>query len=116
VKQATKAALWSALVFPGVGHIYLKRYVAGAALCGVSFAALYYLFAQVMTQAMAISDKIRSGAVAPDVQAITGLVSRQAAGADPQLLNLAATILTVCWLVGIVDAYRVGRRQDLGDA
>jgi len=109
VKKSTKAALLSAFVFPGVGHIYLKKYVAGILLAGVSFAAVYYVIAKTVEMAVEISEKIQSGDVPLDVGAITDLVSQQSGGADAKTLNIAMTALVICWLIGIVDSYRAGR-------
>lgn len=58
---------------------------------------------------MQITEQIQSGDVSLDVAAITELVLRQSTGADAQMLNIAAVTLTICWLIGIVDAYRIGR-------
>lgn len=109
MKKSTKAALLSAFVFPGAGHIYLKKYVAGILLAGVSFAAVYYVIAKTVEMAVEISEKIQSGDVPLDVGAITDLVSQQSGGADAKMLNIATTALVICWLIGIVDSYRAGR-------
>jgi len=44
--------------------------------------------------------------------AIAELVSRQSTGPEMQLLNIATAVLVVCWLVGIVDSYRLGHMLD----
>lgn len=115
MKKSTKAALLSALVFPGVGHFYLKKYKAGLILAGVSFAAIYFLIAKAVESAAEISEKIQSGAVPLDAEAITKLVSQQPAGADAQMMNIATIALVICWVIGIVDSYRAGRALKKGD-
>jgi hypothetical protein len=115
MKKSTKAALLSAFVFPGVGHLYLKKYMSGVLLAGASFAAIYYLIAKSVERAFEISEKIQSGDVPLDVQAITALVTQQTSGTDVILLNIATTALFVCWLIGIIDSYRVGRVRDKND-
>ena len=112
MKISMKAALLSALVFPGVGHIYLRRIVPGLALAGTSLAAVAYLVNNAFETALRISEQIQSGAVPIDMQAITELVSSQSSGADVMLQNLATAALIICWLFGIFDAYRVGRLRD----
>ena len=112
MKVSTKAALLSAFVFPGIGHIYLKKYAAGALLTAVSFAAIYYLVSNAVERAFEISEKIQSGDVQLDIDEITKLVSQQSTGAEVQLLNIATIALLICWLIGIIDAYRVGRVRD----
>lgn len=115
MKISTKVALLSAFVFPGVGHIYLKKYIAGALIAGVSFVAIYYLISNAVERAFEISEKIQSGDVLLDIEAITVLVSQQSSGADVQLLNIATTALIICWLFGIIDSYRVGCERDKND-
>lgn len=68
-----------------------------------------------MEQAFAISDKILSGETQLDIQAITEQVAQQSGGADAQLLNVATIALCLCWLIGIIDAYRIGRIHDKKD-
>ena len=43
MKKSTKAALLSAFVLPGAGHIFLKKYIPGVALVGASLGGIYYL-------------------------------------------------------------------------
>ncbi len=112
MKKSTKAALLSAFVFPGVGHIFLKKYISGVALVGVSVAALYYLIAKTVERALEITEAIQRGEVQLDVTAIAELVSKQSIGTDAHLLNIATAAFLICWLIGIIDAYRVGCVQD----
>jgi len=115
VKKSTKAALLSGLVFPGLGNLYLKRWLSGIVLAGIAGYALYLIVTVVMGIALDVSVKIESGAVSSDTDAITVLVSQQLAAVE-QLTNNASLALAVCWIVGIVSAYWMGRAQDLADA
>lgn len=112
MKKSMKAALLSAFVFPGAGHIYLKKYIPGVVLIGASLVGSYYLISKTVERAFRIVEKIQSGAVQMDVAAITELVSKQSTGYEAQLLNIATVVIIICWLVGIIDSYRVGRVQD----
>jgi len=107
-----KAALLSALVFPGLGHFLLKKYVPGAALAGTALAGLFFLIAKTLERALQITEKLQSGEIQLDAATITELVSKQAAGSDAQPMNIAVAVLFISWIVGIVDSYRVGRAQD----
>ena len=112
MKKATKAALLSAFVLPGAGHLYLKRYVPGSILAGVSLVAVYYLVATTVERALKIAEKIQSGAVQLDATTVTELVSQQSAGTDSQIVNIATLAIIICWVIGIIDSYRVGRMRD----
>ena len=77
-----KAALLSAFVFPGVGHLYLKKYIHGVILIGVSLVGSYYVISKTVERALKIVEKIQSGAVQLDVTAVTELVSKQSTGLE----------------------------------
>jgi hypothetical protein len=112
VKKLTKAVLLSAFVFPGLGHLYLKKRLTGSVLVGASFAAIYYLMSKVVENALLISEKIQSGDVPLDAVAISELLSKQSTGAESQLQNIATAVFVICWLIGIIDSYRLGSAQD----
>ena len=116
MRKSTTAVLLSAFVFPGAGHLYLRRYVTGTVLAGGAGAALYYLLSQAWERALDISAKIQSGDVDLDVGVISDLLSRQPIEASAQWVGLATIGLTAFWLIGIVDSYRVGRIRDSSDA
>ena len=116
MKKPTKAALLSAFIFPGVGQVYLKKYTTGILLAGTSFAAMYYLIAKTIESALEISEKIQRGDLQLDIQAITALMSQQPSSTDTQALNFATAVLFICWLIGIVDAYRAGRAREKNQA
>lgn len=111
MKRSTKAALLSGLVFPGIGHLYLKRYVHGVILSGGAASALYYIVSGVVSTALEVAEKIQGGGVPLDIGAITELVSQQSSGAE-QPTNVAMIALVVCWVVGVADSYRQGRAYE----
>ena len=112
MKKSIKAALLSALLFPGVGHVFLKRYIPGVVLIGASFSGIYYLTSKMVERALQITDKILSGDIQMDAAAIAELVSKQPIDAEAYLVNIAAAVFFICWIIGTIDAYRVGRVQD----
>lgn len=112
MSQALKAALFSAFIFPGSGQFLLKKHIRGALLAGVSILCLWVLLSTALEKAEEISRKIQSGEIPLDITRITEEVSRLAAGSGTQQAEIATYVLLICWLVGIVDAYWVGRSQD----
>lgn len=112
MKKSTSAVLLSAFLFPGMGHVYLKKYVTGIVLAGISFASIYYLVSKAIDIAVEISKKIEAGEVLLDESAISQLATQFSNTNDAQIMNIATTVFIICWLVGIVDAYRLGRLQD----
>jgi len=96
------------MVFPGSGHLLLKKYQTGVGLMLIAAIALSVLVYNMFQRAAEIVDKIQSGEVQPDVLAISEMLSR----ADTQVMRLATTVLLIVWLIGIVDVYRISRKQD----
>lgn len=107
MNKPIKAALLSALVFPGAGHIFLKKKFRGIAFAGISFVCLYVLVAEIFKGAMQIAEKIQRGEIAPNAAEITELAIHQAS-AQPS--SNVSVLLIVCWLASILDAYRLGWR------
>lgn len=112
MKKTEKAIVLSALIFPGSGHFFLKRYFIGSLLGSVALVATYFLVSGMINKALELADKIKRGEIPPDIAVITELVSNQSSGAELQSLNTAMIILLVAWLVGIADSYRIGRQLD----
>ena len=105
MKPSIKAALISALVFPGLGHFALKRRARGCCFLVPSVLAILYLLRVAATRANAMLAQIDSGALALDAQAISGQLS--APGPQSTLVTLATVVLAVCWVGSIVDAFLI---------
>lgn len=112
MKQSYKAALLSALVFPGGGHFLLKHHRTGALLAALSAACLVALIQRALAIAQTISDRILSGEVAPDIDRIMAEVSAQSAANASNTVSIATWLLVACWIGGSIDAFRLGRRAD----
>ena len=112
MKKSIKASLISAFVFPGAGHIYLKKYFPGLLLVGVSSLGIYYLILNMVEKALQIVEKIQLGHVQADATAINQLLSNQSTGSESALLSIATIAIAICWRIGILDSYRIGSGQD----
>lgn len=112
MKRSTKAALLSGLVFPGIGHLYLRQRLRGAILVLGALIAFAVIVTVSVNQALRVVDKITSGEVAPDTAAITQLIENSATASDDLAVNIALLVLGACWLAGIVDSWRLGVRSD----
>ena len=107
--RSGKAALLSALIYPGIGHLYLRQFARGWVLIAITSISLGYIVAQLVGAAMDIADRMISGSVATDTDTLTGLLMEQISGG---LYPVAAWSIAICWLWGVVDAYRIGRGQE----
>lgn len=113
-KRAQKAALWSALVFPGAGHLFLKMYAHGLVLLGSTVIAIVYIVHNLLSRGLVeqvnnLVYKALDGELSPDPDAIAKLLDL---GPDPVTLDVASWLIVGCWIYGIVDSYRQGARMD----
>jgi hypothetical protein len=109
MKNSVKGALLSGLVFPGLGQIALKHYWRGFALVVAVMAGLYIMIVTALQQAYAVLDVIETEGGMPDSETI-----RQAAAAsDSPMITVVSVLIMVCWIVGIIDAFRIGKQKDL---
>lgn len=112
LSRRSKSLLLSALVYPGVGHLYLKRHGRGAALMAMTTAGLAVIVVTMAAKAMVLWEKLQHGDLPPDAGAIMELLDQSAMGHAGLLLDVAGYAVLLCWLFGMVDAYRIGKRQD----
>lgn len=108
--RAVKASLLSALVFPGVGQLYLNRRLRGWLIVLVAAAAVVYFAAHVIGPALDIANEINAGTVAPDPVAIMMRLEQRGQAAATPLHSVAGLVMIVCWIGSTIDAWWLGRR------
>ena len=109
MKASTKAVLISALVFPGLGHLALRKGARGLLFLLPTAAAVIYLLRSVLQLVDQLMAEINNGTLSLDPVAILERVN--AAGVDNFATNLASLVCIVCWVGAIVDALWLGRRN-----
>ncbi len=105
--KSTKALLLSALVYPGAGQVFLKRYTIGIIMIGITSVGLYLVLENTFKITFQIIEKIQNGEAQPNFSTLLGLVSQH----DTQLLNNAVTIMVITWLVSIVHLYIISKNN-----
>ena len=114
MSKSVKAFLLSALVFPGSGHFFLKKLIPGAILAIISIVCLCLIMVAAVEVAQEISTKIQTGEIPLDVSKITEALSKQQTD-SADLVNVATYLFGICWIIGIIDSFRIGRLQDKAD-
>jgi TM2 domain-containing membrane protein YozV len=107
MNRAVNAALLSAFVFPGAGHLLLRRPLRACIFALPALAAAIVFFGDVATRVSGVIDKVLAGQVAPDPLAIAAQLD--AHGGGSALANLCGAVLLACWIGSIVDSFIVGR-------
>jgi hypothetical protein len=110
--RSIKAALLSGLVFPGLGHMLLKQYLRGSILMLAALIASAAIVTVAVRRALTVIDSMNSGEIPVDTEAISELVSNSISSADNSIVNFSLLALAACWLIGIIDSYRLGITQD----
>lgn len=111
MSRSTTAVLLSALVLPGAGHLYLKHYPRGIALIAISLACFWIFVDRALQQASIVLDQVASEGGAVDVGRLSDLVTQTSNGSGSLVVTAASLVLVGCWVIGVVDAYRIARNQ-----
>ncbi len=115
MKNTLKGVFLSGLVLPGLGQVALKSYKRGVAMMLVVLVAFAVIVVKTTEQALAILDKIDLEGGPLDLESISN-AANQAAAADGNLIvSVAVLAIVICWIAGVVDAYRTGKKMDLAD-
>jgi len=109
--RSAKAALLSGLVFPGLGHLVLKHYFRGAVLIVLAVIAISIVVNAAVKQALFVVERISGGEITADVGEITQMIANSTAGGQESILNIAILVFAGCWVFGIVDSCRLGKKQ-----
>ena len=113
MKYAVKGAFLSGAVFPGLGQIVLKHYVRGIVLILTVSAGVAALVKIALEQALAILEQIQWEGGTIDISAISSAAARASTHSDSSTFKLLLLLIVCCWLIGTVDAYRIGRKKDM---
>jgi len=107
MKKPLKVALFSGLIFPGVGHFMLKKYFSGGLLLSSFAIALYFITSDIIDKSKEILQQVQSGAIPLDVNAISTALNNISTGLSQQQLSQISYVLLFIWLISIIDSYRL---------
>ena len=115
MKNSLKGALLSGLVFPGLGQVVLKHYKRGFALMLTVLICLVVVVVKASQQAVAIIERIQSEGGVIDMSTISNAATQASTTSASLIINLLLLLIMVCWIIGVVDAYRIGRKKDMAE-
>lgn len=111
MNQSVKAALLSALIFPGVGQIvsgYIKR---GWSFVTVTLALLALIITKLVQQASMVLDEMQKQGNPVTIEEISKLSSELVSFSSNVFLNITLLLLILTWIASIFDAYRAGKKH-----
>ena len=113
MKNSIKGAVLSGLVFPGLGQVVLKHYKRGIALALTVLLSLLVVVVKALRQAFIVLEKIEAEGRTIDMSTISSAAAQASTTSDNLLYNVVSLLIILLWIIGIVDAYRLGRKKDL---
>ena len=111
MNNSLKGALLSGLVFPGLGQIILKHYQRGIALMVTVLVSLLVIVVKAIQQAFIILEKIELEGGPIDMSTISKAATQASTTSDNFIFNFVTTLIIICWILGVVDAYRIGKKM-----
>lgn len=115
MRRSIKGALLSGLVFPGLGQAVLRHYGRAAALMATVSIAIAVIVVKAVQEGLAVMSEIDLESGGVDLDTVSNAVDKASATFSGTLYNSLILLILVCWVVGIVDAYSVGRRLDAAE-
>lgn len=113
MNNSLKGAFWSGLIFPGLGQVVLKHYKRGAVIMLAVLAGLTVIVVQAVQKAFIILEKIEPAGGAIDMNTIFDAASQASTHSDSLIFSFAVLWVTFCWIIGVVDAYKIGKKKDI---
>jgi TM2 domain-containing membrane protein YozV len=111
MNRAIKAALLSALVFPGAGQMYLKRTLRGLIPMLLTLAGLGVLVAQATFAVLGELEKMQIQGGFADLNAVAERAAASSASGS-WYSPLIVPLIVFCWLASAIDAYRLGKAAE----
>jgi len=113
MNNSLKGAFLSGLIFPGLGQVVLKHYKRGAVIMLTVLVSLSVVVVKAVQHALAILEKIESEGGAISMSTISNAATQAATTSGSLTFNLVLLLVMLCWIIGVVDAYRIGKKKDI---
>lgn len=110
MNQSVKAALLSALIFPGVGQISLGHKKRGWLIIAFIAVILYLIINEVMKIAYTVIEDMQKNGATMDIETISNTTSGLIGFSDNMFLNILLVVLLATWIISIIDVYRLDKK------
>jgi len=113
MNNSLKGAFLSGLIFPGLGQVVLKHYKRGAVIMLTVLVSLSVVVVKAVQHALAILEKIESEGGAISMSTISNAATQASTTSGSLTFKLVLLLVILCWTIGVVDAYRIGKKKDI---
>ncbi len=76
-------------------------------------ASLLVILMKAVQGAFAILEKIEFEGGVIDLSTISNAATQASTTSESLIFNLALLLIMFCWIIGTIDAYRIGRKKDI---
>jgi len=63
-------------------------------------------------RALTVVERINSGEIPIETGTIAAAIADSTSGPDSLIVNISVIVLVACWLIAIIDSYRLGIAQE----
>ncbi len=76
-------------------------------------AGMSVVVAKAVQHALTILEKIESEGGAISMSTISNAATKASITSGNLMFNLILLLVILCWIIGVVDAYRIGKKKDI---
>jgi hypothetical protein len=113
MNNSLKGALLSGLIFPGLGQVALKHYKRGVVIIIAVLVSLSIVVVKAVQHAFAILEKIQHEGGVISMSTISDAATQASTTSESLTFNLALLLVILFWIIGAIDAYRIGRKNEI---
>ena len=110
MNKATKAAMMSLFIYPGVGQFFLKKYISSSVFITLFSIPFFWTLFDVFEKTNLLMKNIVENHLPLDVATLTDVFSNLVSE-QTQTLDNKALLMMIIWLLSTVDAYRAAYYQ-----
>lgn len=110
MNNSIKAALLSALIFPGVGQISVGNKKRGWGIIGVNVMLVFLIIREVMQKAYTVIAEMQKSGSSVNIESASNATSKLAGFSENVFLNILLILLIILWICSVFDAYRAGKK------
>ena len=110
--NAVRGALWSGLVFPGLGQVVLRHYKRGLALILMVGLSVLILVVKAVRQAFVILQQMEAKGLGIDMSTISKTAAQASTQSDSLMYSVILWLILFLWIIAMIDAYRLGKKMD----
>ncbi|MFT6968455.1 MAG: TM2 domain-containing membrane protein YozV [Cellvibrionaceae bacterium] len=111
MKKTMKPVYFSALIFPGLGQLYLKSYIRGVLFSVVAVISFAIIMEATWSMMMVIANDIEQGRQRLDMNSLTLVIKESLTVYEDPTIIIAKIAFIASWIMSSLDAYVTIKRH-----